>query len=94
MGDVARFVGLIQLAARHAALAEILKPRLGRIALDAAGVARAARGHLFGREVLGRKAEHLRLEPQQDVLGHQHDLPALLVQPLAHAQDTVVLLAV
>ena len=34
------------------------------------------------------------LSRKQDVLGHQHDLPALLVQPLAHAQDAVVLHAV
>ena len=92
--DVARLVGLVQLLARHAPLAKIPEPRLGRIAFDAAGVAHAVFRRLLGREVLGRKTEHLRLEPQQDVLGHQHDLPALLMQPLAHAQDAVVLHAV
>ena len=92
--DAACLVGLVQLLAWHAPLTEIPEPRLRRIAFNAPGVAHPVFRRLLRCKILGREAKHLRLEPQQDILGHQYDLPALPVQPLAHAQDAVVLYAV
>ena len=67
-----------------------MKPRLGSIAGNAAGVRGAVVWCLLGCEVLGAQAKHLRLHAQQDILGNEHDLFAAFGKPFGHLQNAVI----